>query len=144
MTLERAIHQYQGGIMCLTVDVCSSPTGAAFLFVLPLLVWQLADDNRWCTLITSSHHKMNSYPASSRGIFAVGRGRHRGKEEEKDREAFTKNFLHWASSRPPSRLIHLSDTYTKLCTNAHTSTQVQGLRAVLGFTFMGQKTGVLI
>lgn len=90
---------------------------------------------------------MNSYPASSRGIFTVGRDRHNGEEEEeeeKDREAFNKMFLHWASSRTPFRPIHLSDTYTKLCTNANTNTQAQGLGAVLRFTFMGQKTGVLI
>ncbi len=62
---KKAIHQYQGGSVCLTVDVCNSPTGAAFLFVLPLLFWQLADDNRWWALITSSQRKMNSYPASS-------------------------------------------------------------------------------
>lgn len=37
--------------MFLTVDVCNSSAGAAFLFVLPLLVWQLADDNRWWALL---------------------------------------------------------------------------------------------
>lgn len=67
--------------MRLSVDVCSSsPTAAASL--LALLFWQLADDNRWRALITSSQREMNSYPASSRGIFTVGRDR-----REKDRKA---------------------------------------------------------
>lgn len=29
---KEAIHQYRGGIVRLTVDVCNSPAGAAFLF----------------------------------------------------------------------------------------------------------------
>lgn len=67
--------------MRLSVDVCSSsPTAAASL--LAPLSWQLADDNRWRALITSSQREMNSYPASSRGIFTVGRDR-----REKDRKA---------------------------------------------------------
>lgn len=82
---------------------------------------------------------MNSYPASSRGIFTVGRDRHNGEEEEeKDREAFNKMFLHWASSRTPFRPIHLSDTYTKLCTNAHKHTST-GLRNCAVFHFYGSE-----
>lgn len=54
-------------------------------------------------------------------------------------------LYHWVLSkalpRPP---IHLFDTCTQLYPNAHTNTQARVLRAVPRFTFMGQKTRVLI
>lgn len=54
-------------------------------------------------------------------------------------------LLHWVLSKAfPPLPIHLFDTYTQLYTNAHGNTQAQALRAALCFTFMGQKTGVLI
>lgn len=77
---KKAIHQQQGGIMCPTVDVCNS---LQLLLPHPSLCCRrcsgsLLDDNRWRALITSSQRKMNSYPASSRGIFTV--------EGERERE----------------------------------------------------------
>lgn len=127
--------------MCLTVDVCNSPTGAAFLFVLPLLVWQLADDNRWRALITSSRCKMNSYPASSRGIFTVGREAGNrgggGRGGGGGRQNAPLLGFKWSSSP-----LSISLTHAPEC--AHTSTQARALRAALHFTFMGQKTGALI
>lgn len=104
MTPNKAIHQDQGGVMCLTVDVCSSPTGAAaslFVLPLPLPFWQLADDNRWQALTTSSQRKMNSYPASSGGISPSGRGR-------TGRQAENAPLLLFKQTPPPS-FIHLSD-----------------------------------
>lgn len=123
---KKAIHQYQGGIMCLTVDVCSSPAGAASLFVLPLLLWQLADDNRWWALITSSQHKMNSYPAPSRGVFTVGE---RQAAEERDGEAVTEMLLCWVLSRAlPPLSISLTHAHSRIQmhTHAHTRAHRQG------------------
>lgn len=70
MALIEAAGRHPAGVCC---DVCRSAAAAASLSALPLplLFWQLADDNRWWALITSSQRKMNSYPASSAGVFSV-------------------------------------------------------------------------
>lgn len=136
--------------MRLFVDVCSgSQTAAASL--LALLFWQLADDNRWRALITSSQRGMNSYPVSSQGIFTVRRDR-----REKDRKAaaaesvpllyiyiFFQSRAH-PTPLPPNWLPHS-------CTHTHPhqkkkkkKTQARALRAAPHSTFMGQKTVALI
>lgn len=64
------------------------------LSALALPVWQLADDNRWRALITSSQRKMNSYPASSRAVFTARRGRQQeGEGEDKLKSVFSSCFL---------------------------------------------------
>lgn len=77
-------------------DACLSAAAAASLPAPPPLLrfWQLADDNRWWVLITSSQRKMNSYPASSRAVFAV-------REAAADEEE-AKLLLCWGLSTPPS------------------------------------------
>lgn len=70
---HKAIHQLVGGAVRPSVDVCSSSNSSSgsidcctslLMLLVQLLLWQLSDDNRWRTLITSSWREMNSYPAS--------------------------------------------------------------------------------
>lgn len=130
--------------MCLT-DVCSSPTGATFLFVLLLVVWQLADDNRWRALITSSQRKMNSYPASSRGVFTRRRGRQATGGSRRKNEALTDIYIFFlcriffCNHNSLSSLIHLPDMEHH--TYAHTG---RVFMSHTSFHFMGQKTRELI
>lgn len=78
------------------VDVCNSPAAATSVFVLPLPVWQLTDDNRWRALITSSQCNVKSYPAFSQG------------RDEEYGEAATKTLHCCVGSRAPAlvRLMH--------------------------------------
>lgn len=73
MALIEAVRRLPTGVWC---DVCRFAAAAASLSAAPpppplLLFWQLADDNRWGALITSSQRKMNSYPASSPAAFSI-------------------------------------------------------------------------
>lgn len=90
MAVMEAVHRHGAGV---THDACRSAAAAASLPApLPLRFWQLADDNRWWVLITSSQRKMNSYPASSRAVFAV-------REAAADEEE-AKLLLCWGLSTP--------------------------------------------
>ena len=108
---------------------------APSLRVSPRRVWQLADDNRWRELITSSWHKTNPYPGASTRPFrrrgdAGGRRRRRRRKQPKGSSAGLGFFI--SPSQPPP--IHLPDAYAK----------PRRIRAAPRFTFAGQRAGVLI